>query len=506
MGNLLCKNWQMRKYSKSQSAIEFLTTYGWALIIIVIVLAALYNVGLFSGNAFISTQCTAQVGFFCSTPVLNSTGVVTVQFGETVGQITVVGIGCSNSSTQSPVIQPLPTSQQMQQGSRINLDFQCKIKSPSLGTTFAGALWVNYTNQYGQKIETPFAKFSAKVSSVQSIGGGSVNPSVQIYVPITITNSQSSNTPSPFQEYVTFNPSSYSQYEANDLGNIRFYQGPIGTNELYSWCEIGCSNSSTSSVFWIRLPSGIAASTAITVNMSFGTTATRTTEYDDNFAGEASNFTTTFGKYDNGANVFLYYNNGQTLPSINSGSYGGASLSSQTNPQGITSNTIDISVNQFYPVWVTTPISSGDNVIMEGWVGPSSGAADIGYSLRGSSATAAYGYTGQRWNGPAIWIMLYNGITNTGLTDSGSDLANAWGWDQFSVSGNTLTDILYTGAPPEMGGSLYSSASTTNTELGSASTYIGYAAWSGTNYWYTTRARAYPPGGTMPGYSVGALV
>jgi hypothetical protein len=311
----------MRKSSlqeiKSQSAIEFLTTYGWALVIIVVVLAALYNVGIFSGNALFSTSCTAQVGYFCGTPILNSSGVVTVQFGETVGQITVVGIGCSNSSTQSPIIQPLSTSQLMQPGSKINVNFQCKIKSSSLGTAFSGFLWVNYTNQYGQKIEAPFAKFSAKVSSVQSTGGGSINPLLQVYVPITITNSQSSATASPFQEYVTFNPSSYAQYEANDLGNIRFYQGPIGTNELYSWCESGCSNSSTSAVFWIRLPTGISASTSIVANMSFGTIATRTTEYDGNFAGEAPNATSTYGQFDNGQNVFTLYQNfaGTSTPS-----------------------------------------------------------------------------------------------------------------------------------------------------------------------------------------------
>jgi hypothetical protein len=246
------------KRLKSQSAIEFLTTYGWALVIIVVVLAALYNVGLFSGSAFLGTSCAAQVGFFCGTPSLNSTGFISVQIGETIGQITVLGVGCSNSSTQSPAMVTLQTSQQISQGSKINVVFQCAIKSTSLGTPFSGVLWINYTNQYGQTILTPVAKASVKVSSSSPASG----ISGEFYVPIKITDSQSSNTASPFQEMVTFNPSSYSVYEASDLGNIRFYQGGVGKNELYSWCESGCTSGSSSAVFWVRLTSNVVAGPA----------------------------------------------------------------------------------------------------------------------------------------------------------------------------------------------------------------------------------------------------
>ena len=101
------------------------------------------------------------------------------------------------------------------------------------------------------------------------------------YVPITLTNSQSSPTGSNFAQMVSFNPSSYSSLEASDLGNIRFY---AGSTELYSWCESGCSYGSTSAVFWINLPSGIGANSNIVVNMTFGSV---NTEYDGVYAGEA---------------------------------------------------------------------------------------------------------------------------------------------------------------------------------------------------------------------------
>ena len=59
-------------------------------------------------------------------------------------------------------------------------------------------------------------------------------------VPISVTNNQALSTGSNFQQMITFNSVAYRSYETNDLGNMRFYQGP---NELYSWCEsITCRN------------------------------------------------------------------------------------------------------------------------------------------------------------------------------------------------------------------------------------------------------------------------
>jgi hypothetical protein len=297
---------------RGQSAIEFLTTYGWALVIIVVVLAALYNVGLFSGNAFTSTSCASQVGFYCGTPTLNSSGFISVQIGETIGQITIFGVGCSNSSTQSPTMVPLQTSQSVSQGSKFNVVFQCTLKSAAIGTPFTGVLWINYSNQYGQMIQTPVAKMSAKVSASSPSSGIFGD----FYVPITLTNSQSSSTGSSFQQLITFNPSSYSAYEASDLGNIRFYQGAPGKSQLYSWCESGCTSGSSSAVFWVSLPSGISGSSSTKINMTFLAT---TVDYDGNFAGEAPELTcsnsntmicgtgSTYGKYDNGASVFSEY-------------------------------------------------------------------------------------------------------------------------------------------------------------------------------------------------------
>jgi len=130
------------------------------------------------------------------------------------------------------------------------------------------------------------------------------------YVPITFTNTQSDATPSPFQQMFIFNPSNYSNFINNNLGNVRFF---YGSTPIHSWCEYGCSNTSTYSIIWLNIPQGINSKSAITINMSF---LNMKTNYDGNIAGEAPVLPNTFGQHessyaahDNGAKVFEYYEN-----------------------------------------------------------------------------------------------------------------------------------------------------------------------------------------------------
>src|SRR5207244_9511310 len=80
------------------------------------------------------------------------------------------------------------------------------------------------------------------------------------YVPITLTNNQGSATPSPFQQKITWNPSSYTTYEASDLGNVRFCSDSACTTTLNAWlesCTSSCVPSATSASAWARIASPI---------------------------------------------------------------------------------------------------------------------------------------------------------------------------------------------------------------------------------------------------------
>jgi hypothetical protein len=138
------------------------------------------------------------------------------------------------------------------------------------------------------------------------------------YVPITITNSQSSTTPSTFQQKITWNPFNYTSYEASDLGNIRFYSDSNLATPLYAWlesCTPSLSNNATSAIAWIKLATPIAGSGGTTtIYMAFLATST---DFDGNYWGTAPNLSPTYGQYDNGANVFIFYDNfaGTTISS-----------------------------------------------------------------------------------------------------------------------------------------------------------------------------------------------
>ena len=70
---------------KAQSAMEYLMTYGWAILIIAVVLAALFELGVFNGSNLAPQACIAQAGFQCTSLIYNSLG-ISFTFGQTTGQ------------------------------------------------------------------------------------------------------------------------------------------------------------------------------------------------------------------------------------------------------------------------------------------------------------------------------------------------------------------------------------------------------------------------------------
>jgi len=75
-----------KPFHRAQSAMEYLMTYGWAILIIAVVLGALFSLGVFSGNALLGNACVAQSGFLCQNPVYSHTsGNIIVTLGQNTG-------------------------------------------------------------------------------------------------------------------------------------------------------------------------------------------------------------------------------------------------------------------------------------------------------------------------------------------------------------------------------------------------------------------------------------
>ncbi|MDE1856423.1 MAG: hypothetical protein KGH49_04295, partial [Candidatus Micrarchaeota archaeon] len=81
---------------KLQSAMEYLMTYGWAILVVAIVLGLMFGLGAFSARGVISNSCLTSAGYLCQNPILNSTGWLGMKFGW-IGAypITITNIACT---------------------------------------------------------------------------------------------------------------------------------------------------------------------------------------------------------------------------------------------------------------------------------------------------------------------------------------------------------------------------------------------------------------------------
>jgi len=127
---------------------------------------------------------------------------------------------------------------------------------------------------------------------------------------IKLTNTQSVDTPSPFQQMLQLPVSqlqSYSPILASDFHNIRFVYNGTG---IPAWLE---NISNGVATIWVKLPVSIPANSSITIDMEVDPSL----NFDGNYWGEAPQLSPTYGQYDNGANVFNNYWNfaGTTVPS-----------------------------------------------------------------------------------------------------------------------------------------------------------------------------------------------
>ncbi len=130
-----------------------------------------------------------------------------------------------------------------------------------------------------------------------------VRPSV-ISFPITITNNQGS-TSAPFQQMIRVDSASIHGINQN-WNNVEFTTGQNATgSQLQAWVESGATNSSTDTVVWVKFPGGLPSGTT-TIYMDMMPNPVMSA---DGPTGEAPQLSPTYAQYDNGQNVFNFYDN-----------------------------------------------------------------------------------------------------------------------------------------------------------------------------------------------------
>ena len=349
------------------------------------------------------------------------------------------------------------------------------------------------------------------------------------YVPITITNSQSSATPNPFQQMVTWDPASYSSYEAANLGNVRFCADSQCASPLYAWlesCSSTCStggSTSSSATAWVRLTSSVGASGGqLTIYMVFEATSVN---FDDNYWGEAPQLSSTYAQYDNGANVFTAYFNGNTATSSFS-VYTGYTLAQATGvsgPGGTTIHALEATgYNGANPVFSFNTALSNAGLIAEAsfsspgctenspYTGTDTGAVGLVNNVAASSVNDAV--SGNCGYGGVYFDQDYNsGGTYTEDANAAGTASPSWLYATLTYTGSGASSWSAYIAPQLYSATGGDSGTVTSNPLSAAThLYLGQISYTSNGYSITIyynfmRARAYPPSGVMPSTSLGSL-
>ena len=142
---------------------------------------------------------------------------------------------------------------------------------------------------------------------------GTTGTSITTYT-ITITNNQTNPTPSPFQQLLNLNLSSILS-SSSQLLNLEFCLDSQCNTPLYAWTESYNSNLSTVYI-WVLLPTSIPANGSLTIYMFIRNTNQYPYTGVSPLVAQQLSLT---GNYDNGTNVFPYYQSFAGLSSLPSG-------------------------------------------------------------------------------------------------------------------------------------------------------------------------------------------
>ena len=414
---------------RSQSALEYMMTYGWAILIIVIVAAVLYSFGIFSPSSSISATITGFSGLGSVQAECVPNAGLQLQFGNSLGYLINV---TSINITSVPGLKISPgVVLSAQQSDDFFVPYATLCSS---GSRYSVSVSVAYTKP-GSPFPGPYYS-QGTISSRASTAGG--------YVPLTITNTQLSATPAPFQQMFNLSISSGAWYPitgyiSSTYQNVMFFTS--GGAVISSWLE---NYSSSQFVYWLKLDNGIPASSSVTAYMVFYPKSDNVLNTVN--TGEAPQLSSTYAEYDDGANVFTDYWNfaGTTLPSEFSEVNAGGTIT--------VNNGLNISMSSNWGTYIISKTTFSDNEIFGSYFKSDNinTASDAGASLiystssnLGGSQYAAtqYGNSGSYTNfvynyanGVFPWNAIgqvYTYPTNTfyfyiiGITSSGT-FGNGW--------------------------------------------------------------------------------
>jgi hypothetical protein len=93
------------RHKKGQAALEFLTTYGWAFLVILVMIGALAYFGVLNPKNFLPNRCTFSPEVDCiESRIVGSTGVVDFRFRNNAGSTSDFNASATYIGSSSPQV------------------------------------------------------------------------------------------------------------------------------------------------------------------------------------------------------------------------------------------------------------------------------------------------------------------------------------------------------------------------------------------------------------------
>ncbi len=247
-------------------------TYGWAILIIVIVAAVLYSMGIFSPSSFLSfSGITGLAGFQPAYTACSSSGLMVLKISNSLG----------NTLSIQTINITLPSGKSISLSNQnINILPGQEIEIPFLntcptvkGTSYSATISITY-KEPTQPVVGPYYSTGKATGTVSSYGN-ETSSSLIYYAPITLTNNQNTSTPSPFQQMINVSNStsiwSYINTSPTSFGqNVEFFY-PNGTI-IPSWLE-SYNTTKGNAIWWIKVGS-IGSHYSNTIYIGFASKST----------------------------------------------------------------------------------------------------------------------------------------------------------------------------------------------------------------------------------------
>ena len=144
----------LNKNRKSQAAMEFLMTYGWAILVVLAAIAALAYFGVLSPEKFLPEKCLIETGFTCISSKIES-GQSTIILSNGLGRSVII-----NSIDIGSCSKTFATSMQSEDE---NTFVVTGCGNGDLKEIFKGEIIIKYTEKRTNLNKTSYGVITAKI-------------------------------------------------------------------------------------------------------------------------------------------------------------------------------------------------------------------------------------------------------------------------------------------------------------------------------------------------------